>query len=56
MREVIPLLQLVEDLKVSYKVITVPPTITYKVFEDNQSYIAIAEFKKPSVRTNHTII
>ena len=29
------------------------PTANYKVFEDNQSFIAVAESKKPLARTKH---
>ena len=56
MREVIPLIQLLKDLKVACDVITTPPIITCKVFEDNQSCIAVAESKKPPARTKHIAI
>ena len=56
MREVIPLIQLLKDLEVACNVITTPPTVTCKVFEDNQSCIAVAESKKPPTRTKHIAI
>ena len=56
MREVIPLIQLLKDLKVACDVITTPPIIICKVFEDNQSCIAVAESKKPPARTKHIAI
>ena len=56
MREVIPLIQLLEDLKVTCDIITSPPIVTCKVFEDNQSCIAVAESKKPPTRTKHIAI
>ena len=56
MREVMPLLQLLKDLSIVCDVITTPPTITCKVFEDNQSCIAVAESKKPPVRTKYIAI
>ena len=56
MREVIPLAQLLEDLKVACNVINTPPKVYYNVFEDNQSCIAVAESKKPPARTKHIAI
>ena len=56
MREVIPLIQLLEDLKVACDIITSPPIVTCRVFEDNQSCIAVAESKKPPTRTKHIAI
>jgi len=56
MREVILLIQLLEDLKVACDVITTPPEVSCKVFEDNQSCIAVAESKKPPARTKHIAI
>ena len=56
MREVIPLTQLLEDLKVACDVITTPPEVSCRVFEDNQSCIAVAESKKPPARTKHIAI
>ena len=56
MREVIPLIQLLEDLKVTCEVISTPPEVNCHVFEDNQSYIAVAESKKPPACTKHIAI
>ena len=56
MREVMPLLELLKDLNDMCDVITAPPIVTCKVFEDNQSCIAMAESKKPSIRTKHVAI
>ena len=56
MREVILQFKLLEDLKVSWDVITTLPTVTYKVFEDNQSCIAVAESKKLQARTKYAVI
>ena len=36
--------------------LTTLPTVTCKVFEDNQSCIAVAESKKLSARTKHVAI
>ena len=51
MREVIPLIQLLKDLKVNCDVVDAPPDVYCEVFEDNQSCIAAAESKKPPART-----
>ena len=56
MREVVPLIQLLKDLQVACDVITTLPIVTWKVFEDNQSTIAVAESKKPPTRTKHIAI
>ena len=56
MREVIPLMQLLKDLKVNCGVIDTPPQVYCEVFEDNQSCIAVAELKKPPARTKHIAI
>ena len=56
MREVIPLTQLLGDLKFSCDVITTPPIVTCKIFEDNQSCVAVVESKKPHARTKHIAI
>ena len=56
MREVIPLMQLLEDLKVACNVIATPPIVTYKVFEENQSFIVAAESKKIPTRKKHIVI
>ena len=36
--------------------ITIPPIFSYKVFEDNQSFIEFVELKKTPTRTKHTTI
>ena len=56
MREIIPLIQLFEDLKVACDEISTPPIVACKVFEDNQRCIAVAESRKPPARTNHIAI
>ena len=56
MREVIPLIQLLQDLKVACDVITTLPAVYCRVFEDNQNCIAVAESKKPPARTKHITI
>ena len=56
MIEVIPLIKLLEELSIACDVITNPPLVTCKVFEDNQSYIAVAESKKLPERTKHIAI
>ena len=56
MREEIPLIQLSEDLKVACDLITTPPIVTCKVFEDNKSCIAVVESKKSPTRTKHIAI
>lgn len=56
MCEVIPLIELLKDLSVMCDVITTLPNVTCKVFEDNQSCIAVAESRKPPARTKHIAI
>ena len=56
MREVIPLIWLLKDLKKACDRIDIPPNIYCKVFEDNKSCIAVAESKKPLVRIKHIAI
>ena len=56
MREVILLIQLLEDLKVACDAITTPPKVSCKVFEDNQSCITIAESKMPFTHTKYIMI
>ena len=51
-----PLTQLLEDLFVACDVITVTPEVKCRVFEDNQSCIAVTESKKHVTRTKHIII
>ena len=51
-----PLLELLKDLNAMCGVVTAPPIVTCKVFEDDQGYIAVAESKKPSIRTKHVAI
>ena len=56
MCEVILLIDLLKDLSVACDIITTPPLVIYKVFEDNQSCIVVAESKQPLVRTKHIAI
>ena len=56
MREVILLIQLLKDLKVNCSMGDTSLEVYYKVFKDNQSYIAVAESKKPPTRTKHITI
>ena len=56
MRVVIPMIELLNDLKVACDITTNPPQVTCKVFEDNQSCIAVAESKKPLASTKHIAI
>ena len=56
MREVMPLLELLNDLKVACDAITTPPQVTFKVFEDKQSCIVVEESKKPPARTKDIVI
>ena len=45
-----------KDLKVTCDVVTTPPEVACRVFEDNQCCIAVAESKKPPARTKHIAI
>lgn len=45
MREVILLMQLLEDIKVAYNIVTMLLEVSYKAFEDNQSYIAVTDLR-----------
>ena len=56
MREVTPLIQLLKYLKVVWNVITAPPTVTYKAFENNQCCIVVTESKKQPTRTKNIVI
>ena len=56
MREVTLMIELLKDLQVSCEAITTQPTATCKVFEDNQSYIAVTESRKSPARTKHISI
>ena len=56
MREVIPLIWLLKDLKKACDIIDTPLNVYCKVFEDNKSCITVAESKKPPVRTKHIAI
>ena len=56
MKDNMPLIQLLKDLKVAYNVITMLPTVTCKVFEGNQSCISFAESKNPPTRTKDIAI
>ena len=56
MCEVIPLIELLKDSRVASNVITIPPAVICKVFEDNQSCIAVAESHKLPARTKHIAI
>ena len=56
MREFISLIELLKDLHVACDVITTPPIVTCKVFEENQSTIVVAGSEKPLARTKHIAI
>ena len=56
MQEVVLLIQLLEDLKVTWDAITTLPKVLHRVFEDNQSCIAVTKFKKSSAYTKHIAI
>ena len=56
MRKFAPLIQLLKYLKVAWNVITMLPTFACKVFEENQSYIVVAEPKKSPTRTKNIVI
>ena len=45
------MIELLKDLKVAFEVITAQPAVTCKVFEHDQSYIVVAESRKPPART-----
>ena len=46
-REMIPLMQLLKCLKVTWDVVTTPSEVTYGIFEDIQSCVSVGESKKP---------
>ena len=56
MQEVIPLIELLKDLLVVCNIISTLPLIPCKVFENNQSYIAVVGLKKLLVRTKYIAI
>ena len=56
MKEVIPLIQLLKDLKVNCDAVDTPPKVYCKVSKDNQSCIIVAESKKLPARTKHIAI
>ena len=53
MREVTPLIKSLEDLSFACDVITAPPLVAGKAFEDNQSCKVVAESKNPPARAKH---
>eukprot|EP00956_Cyclotella_meneghiniana_P007593 scaffold10232_cov46-Cyclotella_meneghiniana.AAC.3 len=53
LREVIPLMTLLQELGTVFKLYTAKPDFMCKVWEDNQSCIAMAESTKFSPRTKH---
>ena len=56
MREVTPLIKLLEGLSIVCSVITTPPFVTCNVFDDVQSCIEVAKSKKPPARTKQIAI
>ena len=56
MREVIQVTQLSEGLKVACDAIATPPIATCQMFEDDQSYILVAESKNPPTFTKQISI
>ena len=56
MREVIPLTQLLKNLKINCNAVNTLPEVHCEVFKDNQSCVAVAEQKKPPARTKHIAI
>ena len=56
MRDIIPLIQLITEISCIYPVINPEPKVRCKVFEDNESCIAIAKSQELSPRTRHIAI
>ena len=56
MRDIIPLIQLLTEIGCIWPVINPEPKIRCKVFEDSESYIAIAKSQQFSPRTIHIAI
>eukprot|EP00978_Attheya_sp_CCMP212_P014686 scaffold37545_cov64-Attheya_sp.AAC.1 len=56
MREVIPFMNLLKELSVIFDIYLPEPEVHCKVFEDNNSCIAVAESTKFSPRTKHIAI
>ena len=53
LREVIPLITLLKELHALFPLLITPPTFRCKVWEDNQSCIAMATTQKFTPRTKH---
>ena len=54
MREVIPLVELLKDLKRIWNIIDTLSKVFYKVFEGNKSYIAVAaKIKHITIKYHH---
>lgn len=53
MREVIPLMSLLTEISCLFEVYNPEPKVMYKIFEDNESCIAMAKTQKFSPRTRH---
>ena len=56
MRDVIPLIQFIEDLKLNLPLEKNTPKLHYTVFEDNQGFVNIVECPKMRPRTKHIAI
>ena len=55
-RKVMPLMQLLEDLKAACEIVTTLTIIVRKAFEDNQSFIAVVESKPPPTLSKHVTV
>jgi len=53
MRELIPFMALVKEINTVFDIGYETPRINCKIYEDNMSCIAVAESKKPPLRTKH---
>ena len=56
MREIIPLIQLLTEINCIFPIYCPTPKIKCKIFEDNESCIALAKSQKFSPRTRHIAI
>ena len=56
MRDVIPLINLVEEVRAFLPIETTPPMIKCKVFEDNQSCIKVAKAQALTLRMKHIAV
>lgn len=56
MRDVLSTMQIMEEIDKIFPLVKVKPKVHCKVYEDNESYIAIAKNRKFSPRTKHIAI